>query len=96
MPEERRKIPRLGKAAGEFNVSIGTITSLLKKKNFEIEDNPNAKLTEDMYAVLLEEFAGEKLVKAEADKIDIGVFGTKTKTETKAKTYYGSQNILFF
>ncbi|MCQ2284856.1 MAG: translation initiation factor IF-2 [Bacteroidales bacterium] len=86
MPEEKRKLPRLGKAAGEFNVSIGTITALLKKKNFEIEDNPNAKLTEEMYTVLLQEFAGEKLVKAEADKIDIGTFGAKTKSEAKPKT----------
>ena len=89
MPEEKRKIPRLGKAAGEFNVSIGTITALLKKKNFDIEENPNAKLTEDMYNILLQEFAGEKLVKAEADKIDIGTFSAKAKSDktesTKAK-----------
>ena len=51
MPEEKRKIPRLGKAAGEFNVSISTITTLLKKKNLEIEENPNAKLSEERSAM---------------------------------------------
>ena len=86
MPEEKRKIPRLGKAATEFNVSVSTITALLTKKNFEIEENPNTKLTEDMYNVLLKEFASEKLVKAEADKVDIGTFGSKTKVENKPKT----------
>ena len=86
MSEEKRKIPRLGKAAGEFNVSIGTITTLLKKKNFDIEENPNAKLTEEMYDILLREFASEKLVKAEADKIDIGTFSAKAKSENKAKS----------
>lgn len=85
MPEEKRKIPRLGKAAVEFNVSISTITNLLKKKNFEIEENQNAKLTGEMYDILLHEFAGEKLVKAEADKIDIGAFSAKAKAEAKAK-----------
>ena len=65
MPEEKRKIPRLGKAAGEFNVSIGTITALLKKKNFDIEDNPNTKLTEEIYDILLHEFAKDKQGKAE-------------------------------
>ena len=85
MPEEKRKIPRLGKAAGEFNVSISTITTLLKKKNLEIDENPNAKLSEEMYDILLREFAGEKLVKAEADKIDIGTFNAKTKAESKPK-----------
>ena len=86
MPEEKRKIPRLAKAAGEFNVSINTITELLKKKNFEIEDNPNTKLSPEMYDVLLQEFASEKQVKAEADKIDIGTFNSKSKSEGKAKT----------
>ena len=86
MPEEKRKIPRLGKAAGEFNVSIGTITTLLKKKNFEIEENPNTKLSAEMYDILLQEFAGEKLVKAEADKIDIGTFSAKAKSESRAKS----------
>ncbi len=85
MPEEKRKIPRLGKAAGEFNVSISTITALLKKKNLEIDENPNAKLSAEMYDILLHEFAGEKLVKAEADKIDIGSFNAKTKAEGKPK-----------
>ena len=85
MPEEKRKIPRLGKAAGEFNVSISTITTLLKKKNLEIEENPNAKLSEEMYDILLREFASEKLVKAEADKIDIGTFNSKVKAENKPK-----------
>ena len=85
MPEEKRKIPRLGKAAGEFNVSISTITALFKKKNLDIEENPNAKLTAEMYDILLQEFAGEKLVKAEADKIDIGTFNAKSKGEAKTK-----------
>ena len=65
---EGRKIPRLGKAAGEFNVAIGTITALLKKKNFDIVESPNTKLTPEMYDILLQEFQGEKLVKEEAQK----------------------------
>jgi len=71
---EGRKIPRLGKAAGEFNVAISTITALLKKKNFDIVDSPNSKLTPEMYDILLQEFQGEKLVKEEAQKIEIGTF----------------------
>ncbi|MBR4787283.1 MAG: translation initiation factor IF-2 [Bacteroidales bacterium] len=87
MPEEKRKIPRLGKAATEFNVSIGAITEFLKKKNFDIEENPNTKLTEEMYDILLHEpkFAKEKQVKAEANKIDIGTFSAKAKADTKTE-----------
>jgi translation initiation factor IF-2 len=71
---EGRKIPRLGKAASEFNVAIGTITALLKKKNFDIVESPNTKLSPEMYDILLQEFLGEKLVKEEAQKIEIGSF----------------------
>ena len=71
---EGRKIPRLGKAAGEFNVAISTITALLKKKNFDIAESPNSKLTPEMYDILINEFQGEKLVKEESKKIEIGAF----------------------
>ena len=85
---EGRKIPRLGKAAGEFNVAIGTITALLKKKNFDIVESPNTKLTPEMYDVLIQEFQGEKLVKEESKKIEIGAFKKEEEllenpTETK-------------
>ena len=77
---EGRKIPRLGKAASEFNVAIGTITALLKKKNFDIVESPNTKLTPEMYDILLQEFLGEKLVKEEAQKIEIGTFKKEEET----------------
>ena len=85
---EGRKIPRLGKAASEFNVAIGTITALLKKKNFEIAESPNSKLTPEMYDILIKEFQGEKLVKEESKKIEIGAFKKEeelvdTPSETK-------------
>ncbi len=69
------KLPRLGKAASEFNVGINTIVSLLKKKNFEIIDvNPNMKLTPEMYDILIKEFNGDRLVKEESKKIEIGSY----------------------
>ncbi len=39
-----------------------------------------------MYDILEHEFAAEKRVKAEANKIDIGTFNSKVKSETKGKT----------
>ncbi len=77
--EEERKIPRLGKAAGEFNVGTSSIVDLLKKKGFDIEDKPNAKLTVEMYDILVNEFQEEKKIKSGSKQIDIGVF-TKAKT----------------
>ena len=86
MPEEKVKIPRLGKAATEFNVSRETLVATLKKMNFEIEDNINTKLSAEMYNALLQEFAGEKEVLAEAKKIEIGTYSAISKQEPKAKT----------
>ena len=72
--EEERKIPRLGKAAGEFNVGTSSIVAVLKKKGIDILDNPNTKLTPDMYDILVNEFQEEKKIKSEIKKIDIGGF----------------------
>lgn len=66
------KATRLTKAAREFNVSAGRIVEFLAKKGVEIEDNPNAKITGQVYDLLTEEFSKEKSVKEEARKIDIG------------------------
>lgn len=75
-----KKLPRLGRAASEFNVGISTIVSLLKKKNFEITDiNPNMKLTPEMYDILVKEFIEDKLVKEEAQKIEIGTYNKKSQ-----------------
>ena len=44
------------KVAKELNVGIGAIVDFLKKEGFDIEARPNAKINEDMYNKLLEEF----------------------------------------
>jgi len=62
MPE-KIKIPRLGKAAIEFNVSTSTIVDFLFKKGLEIEDNGNTKLTQEMYTLIVNEYQKEKDIK---------------------------------
>ncbi|MDR1113205.1 MAG: translation initiation factor IF-2 [Bacteroidales bacterium] len=57
------KLPRLGKAAIEFNVSMQTVIAFLNKKGLAIEDNPNAKLTEKQYTALVNEYQIEKKLK---------------------------------
>jgi len=83
---DEKKIPRLGKAAGEFNVAISSIVSLLKKNKITIEENPNTKLTPDMYEILVKEFLSDKKVKEESTKLDIGVYA-KSKEEAKEEKY---------
>jgi len=78
--DDEKKIPRLGKAAGEFNVAISSIVTLFKKRRIEIIDNPNTKLTPEMYDILLKEYQSDKMVKEDAKKLEIGTF-TKSKDE---------------
>ena len=62
---------RLGKVAQEFNVSTEKIVDLLNKKDYSIENNPNAKLDENMYEILVKEYSGERKVKENAQKKNI-------------------------
>jgi translation initiation factor IF-2 len=59
---------RLNKAAREFNVGKETIVEFLHKKGYDIDPNPNSKLTAEMYDLLTKEYMAEKSVKEESRK----------------------------
>ncbi|RZK53921.1 MAG: translation initiation factor IF-2 [Pedobacter sp.] len=62
----------LFKAAKELNIGIATAVDFLGKKGFPVENKPTTKLSKDMYDTLLREFQGDKIVKEEANQINIG------------------------
>ena len=66
------KLPRLLAAAKEFNIGQDTLVEFLAGKGFGRDDlKPTAKLTEDMYRSLQQEFQGDKVAKNKADQIEI-------------------------
>ncbi|HNX85585.1 MAG TPA: translation initiation factor IF-2 [Bacteroidales bacterium] len=71
---------RLSKAAREFNIGIKTVVDFLTKKGFAIGNDPNSKLSQEMYALLMKEFASEKHVKEEAKKIGLQFTSHETIT----------------
>ncbi len=71
MAEE--KLIRLSQAARKLNVGHNTILDFLSKKGFEVDNNPNAKLTPEQYAMLSKEFASSATEKLEASGLSIGV-----------------------
>ncbi|MBX2964952.1 MAG: translation initiation factor IF-2 [Cyclobacteriaceae bacterium] len=71
MAEE--KLIRLSQAARKLNVGHHTILDYLAKKGHEVENNPNAKLTPDQFALLSKEFATSATEKMEASGLTIGV-----------------------
>ncbi|MEI6696652.1 MAG: translation initiation factor IF-2 [Bacteroidota bacterium] len=70
MAEENKNI-RLIKAAKEFNIGMTTIVEFLLKKGHSVENNPNTKIPDTMYDLLIKEFQSEKNVKEEAKKIGL-------------------------
>lgn len=59
---------RLNKVTRDLNVGITTVVEFLQKKGYTIEVSPNAKITEEQYAVLVKEFSTDKNLKIESEK----------------------------
>ena len=64
-------IKRLSKVARDFNVGISTIVDFLHKKGFEIDTNPNNKITDDAFHLLEKEYKGDINLKKESEKINL-------------------------
>ena len=65
------KPKRLSKVTKEFNLGLSTVVDFLKDKGFEVESNPNAKISPEMYDVLSGEFQTEKKVKEKSKNIEV-------------------------
>jgi translation initiation factor IF-2 len=89
MAEE--KLIRLSQAARKLNVGHHTILDFLAKKGHEVENNPNAKLTPEQFAILSKEYASSATEKLEASGLTIGVkhaenITIETEKETKKQS----------
>ncbi|MGE0770291.1 MAG: translation initiation factor IF-2 [Cyclobacteriaceae bacterium] len=86
MAEE--KMIRLGQASRKLNVGHNTILEFLAKKGFTVENNPNAKLSGEQYAMLSKEFAASASEKREASGLTIGTKHTENVTiESEAEAH---------
>ena len=83
MAEE--KLIRLSQAARKLNVGHNTILEFLSKKGFEVENNPNAKLTPEQVNLLSKEFASSATEKLEASGLSIGVKHAENVAQEKEK-----------
>lgn len=82
------KPTRLNKAATELNVGISTIVEFLHKKGIVIVENPNTKITAEIFALLVKEYQSDKAAKDEAMKIGLSFVkhDAITMEETGTKT----------
>jgi translation initiation factor IF-2 len=60
---------RLVKIAKELNVGTSTIVEFLDSKGHSIENKPTAKVEDDLYDLLLQEFSNSLAVKEQADQL---------------------------
>ncbi len=71
---------RLSKIAREFNVGLSTIVEFLHSKGQQISSDPNAKLTDEEYALVAKEFSSDSQVKKESSLVDLK--NSRKKKET--------------
>ncbi len=86
MSEE--KMMRLGQVARKLNVGIATIVESMAKKGFEVEGNPNSKISQEHFNMLAKEFRSSAQEKEEASHLSIGKrhnenFTIKAESETE-------------
>ncbi len=72
------KVKRLSKVAKEFNVGIHTLVDFLNKKGYNVDTNPNAKVSSEQYELLLKEYSSEIDVKRQSEKIGQSFSETKS------------------
>jgi translation initiation factor IF-2 len=64
---------RINKVVKEFNIGISTLVEFLKKKGFEVEASPNAKISAEEYKLAQIEFDKEVMLKEESKKVILKV-----------------------
>ncbi|MCH5318985.1 MAG: translation initiation factor IF-2 [Paramuribaculum sp.] len=63
---------KISKVAREFNVGLPTVLDFLQKKGITIDDNPNTKIGDEVYQLLLNEFQPDRQQKHKSDNFSSG------------------------
>ncbi len=75
---------RLIKVSKNLNVGINTLVEYLHKKGIEVEANPNAKIEDEQYDILISEFGKDKNIRREATETREKMHRRDEKRETVA------------
>ncbi|MDR2690878.1 MAG: translation initiation factor IF-2, partial [Dysgonamonadaceae bacterium] len=81
---------RLNRVTRNLNVGLSTVVEFLQKKGFPTEENPNTKISDEEYKLLVSEFDKDKIIKLESEKISHERH-QKEKKETVAVEGYAPQ-----
>ena len=78
---------RLIKVTKELNVGLSTVVKFLNDKGFSTEENPNAKIGDEAYSLLLKEFNKDKNIKQESEKFSQERHHKEKKESVAAEGY---------
>ena len=93
---------RLNKVTRDLNVGITTVVEFLQKKGYAIETNPNTKITDEQYDLLVKEFSTDKDLKLKTErfiqerqskdrnKASVSIDGYDKETQEKPKAEHVS------
>jgi translation initiation factor IF-2 len=59
---------RLSKVVKDLNVGLSTAVEFLQKKGQTVDANPNTKISEEQYTILIKEFSTDKNLKIESER----------------------------
>ena len=59
---------RLNRVTRNLNVGISTVVEFLRNKGVEVTENPNAKISQEHYEMLIKEFSKDQNLKLEAEQ----------------------------
>ncbi|MCC8176858.1 MAG: translation initiation factor IF-2 [Bacteroidales bacterium] len=69
---------KISKVAKELNVAVPTVIEFLRKKNIEIDGNPNTRIEDNLVDLLVKEFKPDQVLKSQSDQMT-----SERKKETK-------------
>ncbi|MDE7411803.1 MAG: translation initiation factor IF-2 N-terminal domain-containing protein, partial [Paramuribaculum sp.] len=72
---------KISKVAADINVSITTVVEFLRKKGIDVDDNPNTRIDENAYNLLMQEYKPDRVLKSKSDEIST----ERLKEKEKAK-----------
>ena len=81
---------RLNQVTRKLNVGLSTIVEFLQKKGFTAKEDPNTKISDEEYELLVKEFNTDKNLKLESEKISLDRH-TKDKRESVTVEGYGKK-----
>ena len=77
---------KISKVAKDLNVALPTVVEFLRRKDITIDDNPNARIEDDVVDLLVKEFKNDKDLKTKSEQFSSERMQQREKTKPAAKT----------